>query len=415
MQGMLGEIAHLTRLKARRAVNRLGGGLRRSAWRIGRRYRRPTPIIAEATLLIGYIDAHLGLGQSLRDLAKALATTSEPFAIYPFGIGVEGRRGAPYMPERYDRSNAYAINVVELAANQLPALFAHLSPDRFDRSYNILRTYWELSRVPEEWRAALEPIDEIWAPNRFVAESFRAVFDRTITIIPPCVQRPDWTRSDPRRFLDPPERFHFLFSFDYHSYPQRKNPEGVLRAFLRAFPDPETPVGLVIKSTGAAAHYPEIKRELHGAMRQDPRIRIVDGNISRDEMLSLIEASNCYVSLHRSEGFGLGMAEAMMLGKPVIGTGYSGNADFVREATGFPVRYELRPLRNGEYVHWQGQVWAEPDEADAAAAMRRVFEDRVEAERRAEAGRDFVQEHYGAENVGRLAAARLAAIRSGAI
>ncbi|WP_058601703.1 glycosyltransferase [Aureimonas ureilytica] len=391
-----------------KSVGRLGS----FATNFRRQSEIQAPLIEDSTLLIGYIDANLGLGQSLRGLAQALATTAEPFAIYPFTYGVEGRRGAPYMPERYDETGAHAINIIEIAANELPTLFAHIPQDRFDRSYNILRTYWELSRAPEEWRSLLEPIDEIWAPNSFVAESFQSIFDKTITIVPPCVSLPDWEKSPVERFIKYPSWFHFLFSFDYFSFPQRKNPLGVVRAFRRAFPDPSTPVGLIIKSTGAVGHFPEIKQELQSAARHDPRIRVLDEHFSRDEMLSLIEVADCYVSLHRSEGFGLGMVEAMMMGKPVIGTGYSGNAEFVRDDTAFPVDYRLRPLAAGEYVYSEGQVWAEPDEVSSAAQMVRVFNDRADTALRSKAGREFVRERYGPENVSRLATERLAAIRS---
>ena len=120
-----------------------------------------------------------------------------------------------------------------------------------------------------------------------------------------------------------------------------------------------------------------------------------------------MESADSYVSLHRSEGFGFGMAEAMALGKVVIGTDYSGSTDFLTEQTGYPIPYALRKVAPDEYVHTDGQVWAEPDEAACAAAMRRVFIDREEAATKASAGQRLVLSRYGTDNVGRAVESRL--------
>jgi glycosyltransferase involved in cell wall biosynthesis len=144
--------------------------------------------------------------------------------------------------------------------------------------------------------------------------------------------------------------------------------------------------------------------------RADGRITIIDTSLSRQDMLTLMAGINCYVSLHRSEGFGLGMAEAMALEKPVIATDYSGSCEFVTASTGYPIPFTLIPVRPHEYVHTEGQDWADPDEDACAAAMRNVVDYPGEAVLRAKAGRAFVNHRYGAPNVGRLAAERLKAI-----
>jgi len=203
------------------------------------------------------------------------------------------------------------------------------------------------------------------------------------------------------------DMFYFMFSFDYFSHPTRKNPLGVVRAFQRAFPNPAERVGLVIKSTSAIHQHREIKSVILEAARHDHRIKVIDRTFSRDEMLSLIRQSDCYVSLHRSEGFGLGMAEAMAFGKPVIGTNYSGSTEFLSDCTGFPVPFTMRPIQPGEYIFSDGQSWGEPDAAAAAEVMQRVFHDQQERQRLAALGKIFVEAHYGRENVGRIAARRL--------
>jgi glycosyltransferase involved in cell wall biosynthesis len=358
-------------------------------------------------LFIGYLEAGLGLGESLRGLVRSVAPTGLPFALYPFNIGVETRLIGGFMEDRYDLTHRHKVNVIEMAADQVPTMVHALGRWKLGHSYNILRTYWELAQAPAEWAAMLQGIHEIWAPNEFVAAAFRGIFDGPIVRMPPCVDVETTYTFDRAHHGMDESAFYFLFSFDYFSQPARKNPLAVVRAFQTAFPNPSERVGLVVKSTNATDQHLEISSAILEATRHDRRIKVIDHQLSRDEMLSLIRLSDCYVSLHRSEGFGLGMAEAMALGKPVIGTDYSGNTEFLSDLTGFPVPFTMRPVRPGEYIFAEGQSWAEPNDAAATETMRRVFHDKQERQRRAAAGKAFVEAHYGRDMVGRIATQRL--------
>jgi len=364
----------------------------------------------DGVLFIGYVEASLGLGESLRGLINSTAETGLPFAIYPFNVNVESRVTGPFREADYDTAGHYEINVIETATDQVPAVFQALGDWRTQHSYNILRTYWELPAAPQEWAALLTRIDEIWAPNTFVADALRPIFEGPITIIPPCVEVDEEPDLDRSHFGMPGEVFYFLFSFDYFSFPARKNPIGVVRAFQAAFPDQNEPVGLIIKSTGSQDSFPEIKAVIAAAARLDPRIVVIDRTLTRSEIMSLIACSDSYVSLHRSEGFGLGMVETMAYGKPVIGTDFSGSTDFLTEITGYPIPCTIRPVRRGEYVYFDGQVWAEPDIDAAAAAMREVFAGTPRTQIRAAAGKAFVRERYGRASVGRKVVERIDAI-----
>jgi glycosyltransferase involved in cell wall biosynthesis len=367
----------------------------------------PDLFMRRDVLFIGYLEAALGLGESLRGLVRSVAATGFPFALYPFKLGVETRLIGGFMEDRYDLKHRHKINVIEMMADQVPSMFREIGRWRTGHSYNILRTYWELPEAPAEWIPMLKGIHEIWAPNEFVGNSFRKIFDGPIIIVPPCVEIKTENEFDRAQLGMDQDMFYFMFSFDYFSRPTRKNPLGVVRAFQTAFPNPAERVGLVIKSTSAIHQHLEIKSVILEAARHDQRIKVIDRTFSRDEMLSLIRQSDCYVSLHRSEGFGLGMAEAMAFGKPVIGTNYSGSTEFLSACTGFPVPFTMRPVQPGEYIFSDGQSWAEPDAAAAAEAMQRVFHDQQERQRLAASGKIFVEAHYGRENVGRIAARRL--------
>ena len=356
-------------------------------------------------LFIGYVEASLGLGESLRNLVSAIAREPFPFAIYPYNLHVEDRFSGAFMPERYDREGRYRINLFEAAPDQLPGFYKHFDYN-FDGSYNIFRTYWELSGTPKHWGRLLQRIHEIWAPTNFVAEAFRKIYDGPITIVPPSINVEFNDYKDRNFFGLDKSRFYFLFTFDYNSWSTRKNPAAVLTAFANAFPNNEN-VGLIIKSTGVPEHSPRTRSLVAAAAARDPRIRVIDETLMRHELLSLIWQSDCYVSLHRSEGFGLGMAEALAMGKAVVGTNYSGNTDFLTEETGFPVPYTLRPLLDGEYTFSDHQFWAEPDVDQAAKILRRVYCEPDTRRTRSAAGRMLITTRFGPENIGRLATNRL--------
>jgi glycosyltransferase involved in cell wall biosynthesis len=248
-------------------------------------------------------------------------------------------------------------------------------------------------------------------PNAYVANAFRSIFDRRITVIPACVNINRKYIYARQYFGLDDDRFYFIFSFDYYSGTARKNPLGVAQAFGYAFPDPGMKVGLLIKSTGPGELDPTVSQHLKNLLTVDKRIITLDRSLDRDEILSLIDDCDCYISLHRSEGFGLGMAEALALGKPVIATDYSGNRDFLTEETGFPVPFSLRRLMPGEYPMGEGQSWGEPDLEIAIHYMRTVFANREERERRSSRGRTLIGDRYSGQIVAKTVIERLDEIR----
>ncbi len=363
-------------------------------------------------LFVGYAEADLGLGQAFRSMMNALENSGATVSIYPFDKNVESRRIGPFLEKRYDRTGLYDIIVAYMAVDQLPHYFELLKLQKASPKYMILRTYWELPEAPTEWRSLLHHVDELWVPNVFVGNAFRQIFDRTITVIPVCINVCRNQVFAREHFGLDKSRFYFMYSFDYYSTTTRKNPTGVLQSFSYAFPDLEESVGLIVKTTGPNALDPTVSRFLANASQVDQRVKIVEGYMSRDEILSLIDNSDCYISLHRSEGFGMGMAEAMALGKPVIGTGFSGNSDFLTTYTGFPISFTLRKLMPGEYPFSEGQYWAEPDITDAVSQLRYVVKHPGDRLRRASAGCEFVTSVYSDEVVARIIIRRLSEIRS---
>ena len=362
--------------------------------------------IVETPLLIGYFETGFGLGEHARGLASALETAGIPFAVYPYNGFTHRPRGEAPWASYYDVDSIHAINILSMATDQTRNARRIIGPRQFENSYNILIAPWELPRAPDSWRVDLEFFDELWALSSFVADSFRPIFSKQILIVPPCIDLEINIAPDRQKFGLDVDKFYFLFSFDFSSRPNRKNPAAILKAFALAFGQKDN-VGLILKISGADDRYPKEMREIETAAHHDGRITILRGDWKRADMLTLLASADCYVSLHRSEGFGMGMAESMFLGKPVIGTAFSGNTDFLTAETGYPVPYTLRVVQAGEYPHPEGSSWAEPDVAAAADIMRAVANKSDEVRGTALRGQAFVRQHYGPKAVGELMAARL--------
>jgi glycosyltransferase involved in cell wall biosynthesis len=369
--------------------------------KLGRLRRAPTER-RKGVLFIGYAEGNLGLGQAFRNNLRAVELASLQFAIYPLRVGIETRLIGPFMSERYDLTHVYPINVIDVAPDYAPVVLYSIDRSLTKDSYNILRTFWELPAAPPAWRSMLTGIQEIWAPNTFVANAFRNVFSGPMTVVPHAVNVEEGPYPTRDHFGMEQGRFYFIFTFDYFSSPYRKNPLGVLEAFQAAFPQGSENVGLVIKSIGRVHRYQSIRKRIRDAAALDRRIMVIEKSLSRPELLGLLNSSDAYLSLHRSEGFGSGMAEAMSLGKIVIGTNFSGNTDFLTEATGFPIPFTLRPVLRHEYPWSKGQVWAEPDLQAASLAMRLVLQSSDLVRQRAEAGRRLIRERYAPTVIGQV-------------
>jgi glycosyltransferase involved in cell wall biosynthesis len=171
----------------------------------------------------------------------------------------------------------------------------------------------------------------------------------------------------------PDNKYLFVFSFDGNSFIERKNPLAVVRAFTSAFAASEQDVGLVVKCMRPD---PDnlVWQEIGDLATQDERIIVYDAMLSKLDVMELYRACDCFVSLHRAEGFGRGIAEALLLGLDVIATDHGGNVDFCRKAGAHLVSCDMVPLNDTDYVEAHGQYWAEADIQDAARAMRRAHE-----------------------------------------
>ncbi|MHA6347181.1 glycosyltransferase family 4 protein [Roseivivax sp. CAU 1761] len=367
--------------------------------------------------IFGPFNIHTGLAVMARNchLALSAALSENAEWIRPRAINFNNsihREGDTEFVEPSEYGSK--VNIFVGDVTRIERIVKSNGSDIINNHYNICYGAWELETMPT-YLADTRRIDEYWGLSNFIAEAARKRMDVPVHAFPIPVELHYPDMLTPRsRFGIPEDNFAFLFTFSVDSTMARKNPEAVLRAFQIAFPDRGKPVSMVFKSMirQASRENRDAFERFKVKARLDPRVVIIEETLSDDENASLYMRCDAYVSLHRAEGFGLTMAEAMGYGKPTIGTGYSGNLDFMNDENSCLVRFD-RVLMSPDAYHQQETIWAEPDARDAARHMRRVHEDIVFREKIARQGKRTIQEQFSRQAVGRKLLQRIQEIRGG--
>ena len=338
--------------------------------------------------LFGYARGELGIGEDVRLVASALETQRIPFCIVNVEPGREISQEDRSVEHWIVEKPRYGINLFCLTGVEQARLACEKGVEVLSGRYNIGLSPWELPHWPSSCQYAYGTVDEIWGISSHTASAYRdAPHPVHAMSLPVTIDSiAELGRAD---FGLPEKAYLFVFAFDINSSVARKNPEGVIRAFQKAFPKKGAgEVGLVLKVNTAHAKagslslldrmdlYISKHRAWHAVKRLaegDPRIHVIERGMRRPEVLALYRACDCFVSLHRAEGFGRCLAEALLLELQVITTGFSGNMDFCSEPRVGLVRYQLRPLREDEYFWSDGQMWADPDIDHAAELMRSIW------------------------------------------
>ncbi|MFT3853923.1 MAG: glycosyltransferase family 4 protein [Ilumatobacteraceae bacterium] len=335
--------------------------------------------------LVGYLPLQASLGDVARRLADALGAARIPVSTIS-----ATRSASPPLPGGWptDEHVRFDATIAVVTADQLPYQRADL-PELFDRRARLVGYwFWELEHVPAAMRRNIALVDEIWAGSRFVADAFAAVSRVPVRHVPVPVAEPvrsTRTRADFAPLAPFAGRPILLVALDHFSVTERKNPVGAVEAFRRAFAPGEGPV-LVVKSMNAGQRWPHHARVLHAAAGR-PDIVVWDEHLPREDQMAVVADADALVSLHRAEGLGLHLAEAMWLGTPTIATRYSGNVDFMDDGCALLVDASMTHVTGGQGIYPPSAVWADPDVDEAAAAMRRLVSDDGLRKRLALAGR----------------------------
>ena len=357
----------------------------------------PPPVLTPGINLLGFAFGEFGLGESLRALARACVAGGIPFVVRDIEQQLATRQADRSVAEHLSDDIRHRLSLMCVNPDMLKPVLPLLERTRAAGGYRVGYWYWELETTPRTWESAFAAVDEIWCATEFVAQAVRRATDKPVVKLPPPIEVALRRRYERHEFGLPDGRFLFLFTFDYNSFVKRKNPEAVIAAFQAAFPRGRDDVGLVVKSVNGVRR-PERVAAMMARIGDDARIVHLDRFLTRDESYGLIAAADAYVSLHRAEGLGLGLAEAMALGKPAMATAYSGNLEFMSESNSLLVDYRLVPIAPGEYVVDDERfVWAEPDVEMAARQMRALADQPALCARIGAAGRRDIRAGFSCE------------------
>ena len=349
--------------------------------------------------LVGYLRAETGMGEIARLLARAFEKSGVPVSLHNLELGVVARQQDDSIGHA-ESDFPYDVNLLVVNADQVPAVVEHLGPGATAGRYQVAYCMWEQEELPDAYRAAFAHLHEVWVATTFVADAFGRKAPVPVRRVP--LPMPPLERSaelDMRQKLGlAPDAFLVLYLFNYLSFFERKNPLAAVRAFRRAFADDASKL-LLIK-TSQMEHSPQEHRRLVEEVGGARNIRLVNDYLSRAEVDALLADCDAYLSLHRSEGYGLTVAEALCCGKPVVSTTYSGPRDFFDQNNGYPVRYGLKKLEQAEGPYPKGSHWAEPDEEHAAELLRRIVDEPAERARLTARARLDFAESYSFEAVG---------------
>lgn len=377
----------------------------------GPAFQRPVWKSSKGFNVSGYLAAGVGLGEAARAIVSAAKATGYPVTEFDSTSYWPSQWRFSAAPESAATAQpgakaAHDFNIVCVNADWLPEFAKGMGKSFFASRVTAGVWFWETEELPQSLAGSADLVDEIWAGSRYTRDAIQRATNTPVMVVPIPVQTAPLQPGTTRAAAGMPEGYLFFFSFDMGSVTARKNPIGLVEAYTRAFA-PGDGANLLIKTIRGTDSFRAELEELRMAVGGRPDISLIDGYLPVSQRDALMALCDCYVSLHRSEGLGLTMAEAMSRCKPVIATGYSGNMDFTDEENSYLVDYSLIPIGSGHEPYPASQRWADPDLEHAARLLRHVYENRAEAAEKGRRGAEVIARRYSIDACSRFLVERL--------
>jgi len=343
--------------------------------------------------LYGFFKAENGLAQGVKMYARALEEGNIPHTL----INTDFLDWLPQEDTTFDdrltTENKYAVNVMHVNPDQWQEACGMFPRSHFDGHYNIGIFQWELETAPKDWLPMFDYVDEVWTPSAFTGRTMSKETEKPVLPVLYCIETPydeKLTRAD---FGLPEDEFLVLIMYDSNSYASRKNPGAAIDAFREAYGEKPEGVRLVIKISNPKPEDIAFVEE-----RLDPgAYTLMTERLDREKMNSLIRLCDVFLSLHRSEGFGLVMAEAMSLGTATVATNWSANTEFMTKDCSCLVDAKQIPVGDAYQYAQEGLTWADPDVHQAAGYLKRLKEDEAYRKTIARAGQEHIRETLSRE------------------
>jgi glycosyltransferase involved in cell wall biosynthesis len=370
----------------------------------------PVATYAQAGVnLAGFFTAELGVGEVARRLALALRAASVPYATATY-VGTANRTGVAFAG--HDERRGFDTNLVCVNADSWGRFVQAMGPAFFAGRTTIGYWFWETTTFPSMFHSAFRGVDELWTASEYTAEVLRSAAPAhlPVHVVPVPIIEPATSGRDVRALVGlAPGRPYLLTSFDHNSVAERKNPAGAITAFRAAFPAADGPA-LIVKSINGDRH-PAAAAHVAALAADRPDIVVHDGYLDAADNAALLAGAAAFVSLHRAEGLGLNLADAMALGVPVVCSAYSGNLTFVDPSDCWLVPIREIDVGPGRFPYEPHARWADPDLDIAAGALRAIVDDPDTARLRARRARTRVLRDFSPARCGTVLRDRVAAAR----